>query len=245
MSKLMIFLTIACLLIFSSTGLFAYDSDMSHVTFATAQVTGTPVANLSVKIKNILPPYAETDKITWPPLDPASPGWILANQMIEIDYNANQPGWGILIMTDNTNTSIQPQPHQTLPGSYGLLGVAADGSWSGDTMMLVWSGLSTNNNGTTYAEVDSFVGCPTNMTPCCIPIVKDYSDFTPDALDYVTVVNSRGIQQAWMEGGKLKCWRNEYWNGTPDYIYLRARVKPDQALGPYVTKSLTIELYHQ
>ena len=46
MSKLMTFLTIACLLIFPSIGLFAYWSDVFCVTFPTTQVTGTPVVNL-------------------------------------------------------------------------------------------------------------------------------------------------------------------------------------------------------
>lgn len=217
----------------------------TNVTIATSGVFGSAIAYLSIDCQKIWDRSASSG-IYW---TNSSGGWNLANDMVEVTYTNNNTGWGILILTDNTNSSLMGPLAQGGNGNYGLLGVANDGSWNSEYMTLHWIGRDDYVNASTYGAIDADIGTCTNHYdagggPTPLGIMKDYSDFNESTdLEYCSLVNSSGVQDAWWDSGEVLTSRRSA--ASPIYVYFRQRRKTLQPLGAYKTMTITFEMFHQ
>jgi len=212
----------------ASISFAAYTADKSEVHIASAVVTGTPIATLTALVKNISD-NAETDQLNWTNIQVGVSTWSVSQQYVQLQYDANQAGWGIQIRTGNQEDGADPTATGTTDDDItGLIGVT-DTSKNAALGWEVYDSTSDYDStiwGIPAAGNDWFYVSDSSQT------TYDVSD--PANLDYMTIVNSSGLKHdVGREAGS-----------SPIYVYMEANFTTAE-MQTYRTNKLYFILYHQ
>jgi len=210
----------------ASISFAAYTADESEVHIASAVVTGTPVATLTALVKNISD-NAETDQLNWTNIQVGVSTWSVSQQYVQLQYDANQAGWGIQIRTGNQEGGADPTATGATDDDIGgLIGVTdtsknAALGWEvyDDTTSITYWGTPDTGNDWFYVSDSS-------------QTTYDVGD--PANLEYMTIVNSSGLKHdVGREAGS-----------SPIYVYTEANFTTAE-MQTYRTNKLYFILYHQ
>ena len=243
----------------------AFVSDGTEGPFiAAVTISGTPVATLTVALKDVVGNGAAT-ALGWTGVN-IGDTWEISDQYLQVSYNANQIGWGVQIYTDNMSGSANPQyagdpSTDSSQQPAGLIGV--------DNSLITCPMATLVTDSTiTAAQIQTPVVAGTPATGLYFTSgydevpgggvekvwfwLKDKSGtdlsltptFSATGDDYATIVNTLGSSSGWVSdpGGIMQ---RDSSSASPIFVYLAADFTNANELQEYKTNTLELEIYHE
>lgn len=176
-----------------------------------------------------------TDYMSWTP--PTLPHrWMVSDQYLAVYCQPNMANWGIQIYTDNKAPDANPK-YTGVGDPVGLVNT----STTTRTLPLAWRVVDV-----TTTSVSIIQGTPLypgrlwvtecgNEYPCFLWMNDKSSGTFTNSVEYNTVWDSRGIQQAEASWSAAE---------SPNYIYIAADFGTATTPNLYTTNKLTVELFH-
>lgn len=205
-------------------------SDITVANSAEMTLTSTPTMN--VTLKNLSDDQTAT-KMTW---SSTTSNWNKSDQYIQIDYDANDIGWGIRIYTDNNNASADPSytgPTSSGSEGAGLIGVTDTTQYA----PLAWTAIDALTDTPSALPTDSVIPSNAGWAYFKDPIQSSFSNNVGDDQEYLTIINSSGMALNTVAG-------RDYNAASPIFLHVAGNFKniPNQT---YRTNQIILELFHQ